>query len=103
MELKDIKELIEFDETTTKAVKDVHKKKEEAIKAIAIEKAQIEKDIWDEANKKLKQTKDELDLKIANDAENNEADYRRMSTSFKETFQENKDTWKKELFNRCIK
>ena len=68
MEIKDIKELIAFDQKTMQDVVDIHDKKNEALKALAKEKEDIKKKTWDEVYEKVDATKKELDAKIASDA-----------------------------------
>ena len=103
MELKDIKELIEFDHDTMQAVIDIHSKKETTIKEIALEKDEIYKSSWEAVNKQVEETKKKLDEKIASDAALNEKKYNEMSSLITSTFQSSNEQWKKELVDRTSK
>ena len=102
VEIKDIKELIAFDQKTMQDVIDIHDKKNEALKALAREKEEIKKKTWDEVRQKVETTKKELDAKIASDAKINTQAFEEGAKRIKETYAANKDKWIKEVFERCI-
>ena len=102
MEIKDIKELIAFDQKTMQDVVDIHDKKNEALKALAKEKEDIKKKTWDEVYEKVDATKKELDAKIASDALVNTKTFEDGAKRIKDTYAANKDKWFKEVFERCI-
>lgn len=102
MELKDIKNLIDFDQKTMQAVVDVHAKKAREVDAIARDKERISKETWEDVNKQVAATKHELDAKIAEDAELNKQEFEKASAQIKDTFNKNKTKWEEELFKRCL-
>ena len=102
MEIKDIKELIAFDQKTMQDVIDIHDKKNEALKALAKEKEDIKKTTWDEVNKKVETTKKELDAKIASDVLVNTQTFKEGAKRIEDTYAANKEKWIREVFERCI-
>ena len=103
MELKDVKELIDFDKETVKKVSDVYDKKALVLKQIAQEKETIKNKTWEEVEAKVKERKAQLDQKIAQDVKVNDAYYTNMAQELKATYDAKKGEWEKELFDRCVK
>ena len=102
MELKDVKDLIDFDQKSVQSVKVVHGIKARATDTIAKEKQRISDETWKEVNQQVETKKAELDAKIAEDAIHNREEFAKSSSKIKETFEQNKMKWEEVLFNRCI-
>lgn len=102
MELKDIKELIDIDHECMDRVVKVHDRKLAMIDAIEKEKKEIADTTWAEVNKKLAETKAELDVKIDKSEVESEEEFIRVSTLLKAKYEENRNKWLKLMFDRCV-
>ena len=102
MELKDVKNLIDFDQRTMQAVVDVHAKKAHELDVIAKDKKRISEETWNDVYKQVAETKKQLDAKIAEDAALNKEEFKKASSLIKDTFDKNKAKWEEDLFNRCV-
>lgn len=102
MEIDAILKLIETDEKVRSQVQEVHDKKNQLKQRIEDEKKKISEDTWKEVYAKVDQTKKALDEKIKTDDLENQAYYERVSALLQEQYSQNKDKWRKEIYQRVI-
>ena len=102
MEIDAIKKLIEKDDKTRAEVQAQYQKRTDLKKQIEELKKQISKESWDAVNAQVASTKKELDAKIADNAAKNQKYYEKSLKKLQAAYDENKETWKKEIVDRII-
>lgn len=103
MEIEAIQSLIETDENVRNQIQDIYNQRALLKKAIEDEKKKMSEETWKEVNETVAKTKAELDKKIQDDDVLNQAYYAKASKQLQDMFDQNKDSWCKEVYNRIVK
>ena len=100
MEIEAIQSLIETDENVRNQIQDIYNQRAQLKKAIEDEKKKMSEETWKEVNETVAKTKAELDKRILDDDVLNQA---KASKQLQDMFNQNKDSWCKEVYNRIVK
>lgn len=102
MELKDIEELLKFDQEKFDEVIESHDQKRKVRQAFENEKQEIKDKMWEITKETLKNNQDILDKKIKDKEKEAEDYFLKRSKEIEGVFKGKKDQWLKELFDNCI-
>lgn len=102
MELKDIEELLKFDQEKFGEVVEAHNQKCRIKQAFENEKQEIKINMWEMAKETLKDNQNLLDKKIKDKEKEAEDYFVRRSEEIRGTYDSKKKQWLKELFDNCV-
>lgn len=103
MDLKDLKELIAFDQAQFQEVIKVHDLKEQAILEFEKEKQEMYQCVWCKAKDDEMKLHKELEDKIKNEEELAREVFDKRMNEMDKFYLDNKDKWLSELLENCIK
>lgn len=102
MELKDIENLIHTDEKARKSVDDAHQHKYDIKQKIANDKKHISDEAWQQVKEEVDQIKKELDDGIHKASEDNELEYKEISSRIQQVYQTKKEEWMETIIKHCL-
>ncbi|MEG0077113.1 hypothetical protein [Anaerorhabdus sp.] len=102
MELKDIQDLIHSDEIARKDVDGAHQRKYDLKQKIANEKKHISDEAWEQVKREVDQIKKELDEGIQKATEDNNKEFKDVSSRIQQVYQTKKDEWCETIIKHCL-